>query len=187
MPEKALRKNTEAFQGFQRGFLICLLVLIAIVARFLPHPPNFTPVGAVALFCGATFSDRRIGFLVPFVVMVLSDCILGFYWISIAVYASLAINAYLGTRLSRNRSLVQVGTYATLGAVQFFLVTNFACWILYYPHTLAGLSSCYVSAIPFFQNSLLGDILYSSVLFGCFALLEQRSALMRPASSTDCV
>jgi hypothetical protein len=158
--------------GRARIILLAILVAIAAVSRLVPHPPNFAPIGAMALFGGAYFTDRRIAFILPLAALFLSDLVLGLHVLVPVVYGSFAINVLLGRWLRKRKRLVPVALATLLGSVQFFVVTNFACWLLWYPHTWAGLMTCYVAAIPFFQNTLMGDAFFVGVLFGAMALAE---------------
>lgn len=155
--------------------LLCLggLILVAVAARLMPHPPNFTPIGALALFGGASFADRRLGFLLPLAALFISDCFLGLHVLIPVVYGSFAINVLLGRWLRGRRTFLTTAAVTFLGSLQFFLVTNFACWLLSYPHTLEGLVACYVAALPFFHNTLLGDAVFVIVLFGGLAVAER--------------
>jgi hypothetical protein len=154
------------------------VLLSAIVAaaamRLVPHPPNFTPIGAMALFGGAYLGRRWLAFVAPLAALLLSDLVLGFYagmWVQYLAVALIVLIAW-GT-LSRI-SLLRVVGAALASSVIFFLVTNFGTWALsgMYPLTLSGLGACYVAALLFFQNTVAGDLFYSGLLFGGFALLE---------------
>ena len=160
------------------------IILGAALSRLIPHPPNLTSVTAVALFGGAYFSDRRLAFLVPLAALFLSDLVLGFYHHMEIVYASFALIVCIGLWLQKNRSPLHIAGAALASSVLFFLLTNFGVWAFgsLYPMTLNGLIACYVAAIPFFRNTLLGDLLYTIVLFGGFALLERRFAMLREPS-----
>jgi hypothetical protein len=175
------------------------VVFATALARLLPHPPNFTPVGAVALFGAAHFHSRWPAFLVPVAAMLLGDLALeaagglgllggwmaggkGFYAGMWVVYLAVALVTALGFLLRRRRSLPVVAPCVLAGSVLFFLVTNFAWWAGYdlYPHTAEGLLLSYASALPFFHWTLLGDAFYAAVLFGGFALAEKRYPVLRP-------
>lgn len=138
------------------------MVLAAAAFRLLPHPSNFTPVGAMALFAGTAFADRRIALLIPIAAMVLSDLLLGFSIVTPFVYGSIALATVIGFWIRRRRSVATVLGGAVASAILFFIITNFAVWALfdYYPKTAAGLVVCYVAAIPFFQNTLAGDLFF---------------------------
>jgi hypothetical protein len=160
--------------NLNRFLVLVTLVIAAVLARLLPHPPNFAPIGALALFGGACFADRRVGFLLPLSAMFVSDLFLGMNQVTPVVYGSFALNVLLGYWLRGHRSLVATTAVVLVGSIQFFVVTNFGEWALtdFYPHTFAGLMSCYVSAIPFFHWTLLGDATYATALFGGLALIE---------------
>jgi len=159
-----------------RFIVLAGIILAAAASRLIPHPPNFTPVAALALFGGASFARKRTALLVPLAAMFLSDLVLGFSTITPVVYASLALIASLGFWLRRRPTVSRTLTAAVAGAGLFFVVTNFGVWALgtLYPKTAAGLAECFVAAIPFFRNTLVSDLLYTALLFGGFALAEKR-------------
>ena len=168
-----------------RSATVIAMMLAAALSRLVPHPPNLTSVAAVALFGGAYLADKRLAFLVPLGALFLSDLILGSYQHMEVVYASFALIVCIGLWLRQRPTIFRVAGAALAGSVLFFLITNFGVWCFQslYPHTLDGLIACYVAAIPFFRNTLLGDLLYTAVLFGGFALLEMRfSALRAPVT-----
>jgi len=144
------------------------LVGLDVIARLLPHAPNFTPVAASALFAGMVFG-RGLALIVPLAAMLLSDWVLGFYdWhVMSVVYAALALPALLGM-LARNARWPVAFPLAAASSVIFFAATNFAVWLFSGMYTLdiAGLAKCYVAALPFFQNTLMGDLLWTAALFG---------------------
>ena len=152
------------------------MVFAAAAARLIPHPPNFAPIAALALFGGAHFADRRLAFAVPLAALFLSDAVLGFYPGMAATYAGFALVVFLGFGLRRRRTFGPVVAAALAGSVLFFVVTNFSVWAAgaLYPRTAAGLVECYAAAIPFFRNTLAGDLFFTAVLFGGFALAQKR-------------
>ena len=163
-----------------------LAILTAVVAaaalRLVPHPPNFTPIGAMALFSGAYLANRKLALAAPLAAMLISDAVLGFHSGMPFVYGSVALIVVIGwLGLKRVSSLRVVGA-ALVSSVLFFIVTNFGTWAVsgMYPPTLSGLAACYVAAIPFFQNTVVGDLVYSGLLFGGFALLERAVPALRP-------
>src|SRR5258708_30613914 len=124
------------------------VVLAAAMSRLIPHPPNFTPVAALALFGGANFADKRTAFLVPLAALLLSDLFLGFSGLTLVVYGSFALIVCLGFWL-RRRCIVGPITAATLsGAVVFFILTNLGVWALssLHPRTCNGPAVCYIAA-----------------------------------------
>ena len=149
-------------------------ILLAATLRLVPHPPNFTPIGAMALFSGAYLGRRGMAFAAPLGAMVLSDVVLGFYsgfWIT---YVAVALIVVVGWLTLTRVSVLRVGGAAIASSVLFFVVSNFGTWASsgMYPHTFAGLSACYVAAIPFFQNTIAEDLLYATLLFGGFRVAE---------------
>jgi uncharacterized protein DUF6580 len=155
---------------------LILLILAAAATRLLPHPPNLTSVTAIALFGGAYFGSLWLAFAVPLLALLGSDLILGFYPGMEVQYLSFALIICIGLTLRRRRSFARITAAALASAVSFFVLSNFGVWALgtIYPRTLAGLETCFVAAIPFFRNMLVGDLFYTVVLFGGFYLLEQR-------------
>jgi hypothetical protein len=162
-----------------RLLAITAFVLLAALARLIPHPPNVTPVGAMALFGGACLADRRLAFVLPLAALFVSDLVLGLHVLIPVVYGSFAVNVLLGRWLRSRRTVVNTAAVTLLGSVQFFVVTNFACWLLWYPHTVEGFVTCYVAAVPFFQNTLLGDAAFTTALFGALAVAERGFPALR--------
>jgi len=157
-------------------------ILAAAALRLVPHPPNFTPIGAMALFSGAYLGRRgAVALVAPLGALFLSDLVLGFYRGMPTVYFSVALIVIIGWVALRRVSPLRVGGAAIASSVLFFVLTNFGMWLSsgFYPHTLAGLEACYIAAIPFFQNTVAGDLFYAAVLFGGFALLERTVPALR--------
>ncbi len=169
-----------------RLLVLLSMVFAAAMSRLIPHPPNMTSIAAVALFGGAYFSDKRLAFAVPLAALFLSDLVLGLYRHMEVVYLSFALVVLIGAGLQRRRTAPFVAGAAVLSSALFFAITNFGVWVFepLYPKTVAGLIGCYVAAIPFFWNTLTGDLLYTFVLFGGFALLEKQFfSLREPATA----
>ncbi len=177
-----------------RCFTLLGIILSAAAMRLVPHPPNITPIGAMALFGGVYFATRRTAFLVPLAAMYLSDLALGFFiydfgwfhWFMPFVYASFVVTVCLGFLIRHRLTPLTVGGAALTGSVLFFIVTNFGVWLVsnLYPKTGAGLVSCYVAAIPFFRNTLAGNAFYTLVLFGSFALAQRCIPVLREDPAT---
>lgn len=163
--------------AFKKTDLIIALIFIAtgVLFRLIPHAPNFVPVSALALFAGAYLS-KRIALFVPLLMMLISDFFLGFYDFKLmaAVYASFMICVILGFWLRNNKKWYSVLGSSFLTAFIFFFLTNFAVWAFgeWYAKTIVGLADCFIMALPFFKNTLLGDIFYASVFFGSFELIK---------------
>ena len=163
--------------------LLLALGIIALAAalRIAPHPWNFTPVGAMALFSGAVIKDRRLAFLVPLLALFFGDIFIGFHKLVPIVYASFLVSVAIGFWLRDRRTAGRITAATLAGAIQFFLITNFAFWQFgaFYPHTRAGLAACYAAGVPFFWNTLAGDAVYVILFFGAFALAERLFPVLR--------
>lgn len=167
-----------------RFLVLAGLVLAAAFTRLIPHPPNFTAIGAMALFGGAYFSKKSFAFAVPLIAMFLSDIIIGFHPGMYAVYLSFILIVMIGISLSNKRKVRQnsvlpgrVGNIflaSVSASVLFFVITNFAMWLtgILYPKTIAGLAECFIAAIPFFHYTLFGDLFFVGILFGAFELAK---------------
>jgi hypothetical protein len=165
-----------------RTLLALALIVLAAALRIAPHPWNFTPVGAMALFSGAVLKDRRLAFFFPLLALFLGDIFIGFHKLIFVVYASFLVNVAIGLWLRDRRTIARITLATLLGATQFFIVTNFSVWAVgnFHPRTVAGLTTCYVAGVPFFWNTLAGDVFYVALLFGGYALAERMLPALRP-------
>lgn len=154
------------------AWLAVALVVFGVLMRLVPHPDNLAPVGAIALFGGAML-PRRLGWWLPLAAMVVSDLFIGFYSSMLFTWAAFLFVGLYGLSLRSRSNWFRVPVGALGSAVIFFIISNFGVWIQgnMYPLTWAGLVECYQMALPFFRNTFLGDLLYSSVLFGGYALV----------------
>lgn len=169
--------------------ILMLIVLLAAFSRLVPHPPNFTPIGAMALFGAAWFTNRFQALLLPLLALWLSDLALnnlvyaryydgftwlhsGFYW----TYGAFLLIGLAGRFWLKKVKTTRIVTGSLMASTLFFLISNFGVWTtgLMYPITVQGLIACYTAALPFFLNTLVGDLLYSSALFGTFELARNR-------------
>lgn len=159
-----------------RFIFIAVLIFVAAAFRLFTNVPNFTPIAAIALFAGAYASKKSYAFLLPFAALFLTDLIIGFHSLMLAVYLSFALTVGIGILIRKNVKILTVIGGAISSAVLFFIVTNFAVWVTtpYYTKDIAGLIHCYTMAIPFFHNAILGDLFYSGVLFSAFYFARLR-------------
>jgi len=161
-----------------RTLVLIGIVAIAALLRFLPHPPNFVPIAAIALFGGAYFSDKRMALLLPISIMIATDLVIGFHQTMWVVYLSFAAMVGIGSMVGKRIGFSTVTAGAISGSILFYLTTNFAVWAmgsgLFYPLTMEGLLMSYTAAIPFFHYSLAGDLFYSAILFGGFEYAKSR-------------
>jgi hypothetical protein len=176
------RKNRDGKFLHPRTVVITGIVFVAAALRIVPHPMNFAPIGALALFGGAYFSSKRAAFVIPLLSLVAGDIFIGFHRLMPYVYASFLVSVAIGFWLRRKRPVSRVGAATLVGAIQFFLVSNFALWVSSigsYTKTASGLMACYIAGIPYFWNTLAGDAFYVFLLFGGMALAERKFLLLR--------
>jgi hypothetical protein len=175
-----LRQKSQ-HQLLARAILVAVMISVAAILRVAPHPWNFTPIGAMALFAGAMFRDRRAAFLFPLTALLAGDFLIGMHRLIPVVYASFLLEVLIGTWLGKRQSAPRIGVAVVLGALEFFLITNFAIWKVFdaYPHTLGGLGACYLAGLPLFVNTLAGDAFYAALLFGSFGLAERLQPSLR--------
>ena len=174
--------------------LAIVMTVLAALVRLLPHPPNFSPIGGVALFGGARLRGWQ-AYLVPLVALAITDPVRSrmeggypaYSFGTIIIYASFMISVFLGRTFLRNtNNPVRIGTVVFAGSLQFFLITNFFVWFgahSMYPQTLGGLTACYVAGLPFYRRTLLGDLFFSGVLFGTYALVSRRLESVRSVTA----
>ncbi len=162
-------------RNFSKILIPLLLVILGIIARFLPHPANFAPIGAIALF-GGLYLPKRWAIILPLLAMFISDIFIGFYaWqIMTSVYIGFVLMGLIGLVVRKNKKFHTVLGGTLLGSILFFLITNWAVWEFgtMYVHNFSGLIQSYIMALPFFRNSLLGDVFYVGVLVGGFELVQ---------------
>jgi len=172
-------------QGARTQFIAISAIIFALaIFRLLPHLPNVSPVAAMALFGGAYFADKRLAFAVPFAALFLSDLLLGLHNTMIFVYSGFALTVVIGFLLRKRITFTNTAFAMVASSVVFFLLTNFGAWMTsaLYAKTAEGLMQAFVAGIPFFQNSLLGNLVYTAVIFGGYHLLKRNiAALNQPA------
>jgi hypothetical protein len=171
-------------------WVVLVIICVAIITRIIPHYPNFTALGAAALFGGA-YMSRKYGFLIPIVALFLSDLILnnllyakqfphaydGFVLFvpqTLWTYGALVLIVIMGNRFIREGKLLSIIGTSVGASVVFFLITNFAVWpgSTIYPKSIEGLLMSYGAGIPFFWNTLIGDLFFVAVFFGGYALAK---------------
>lgn len=161
-----------------------LIVLLAVLARFLPHTVNFSPVYGALLWSGARLKFRDFLWF-PLALLALSDVVLcarvyhtRMEWTESVVWVAYAAVAIIGRTLKRRVSLARLIGSSVAAAIAFFLISNLAVWLGWrmYPVTLGGLIDCYLAAVPFFRFTLESTLLYAGLLFGGEALYTRRLA-----------
>jgi hypothetical protein len=160
------------------------LIAAGAALRLAPHPANFAPIGAMALFGGAALSGPS-AFAVPIAALMVSDAILGFYPGWIWVYGSFVLIVLIGRALRARRNGLRIGVAALGSSILFFTVTNFGEWLgPLYPHTLGGLRASFIAGIPFFRNTALSDLVYSLAFFGIYESVTRIAQLRSTPSTT---
>ena len=153
-----------------KNVFLVSLIFFAILSRLLPHPPNFTPIAAIALLSSKGFNNRWVVFLIPIVSLFISDLFIGLHATIPFVYISFILIALLGLYVKK------INIFSVLlSSTIFFLVSNFGVWLLYYPISTEGLVQCYTLALPFFLNTVLGDLVYGALLIYPFYALQRRN------------
>jgi len=156
--------------------LIALIIFLVSLTRIFPHPPNFTPILALALFGGAYLPNKKISFLIPISAMFLSDLILGFHSQIYGVYGCILILSFLGRTIQNKISIGNLAITGVIGSLIFFIITNFSVWLSgsIYPLTTTGLIECYTMAIPFFHNTLISTFVFLAILFTGYSFAEKK-------------
>ena len=159
-----------------RTLSILILITILAFSRLMPHPPNFTPLLGMAVFSGVIFDRKVFAFVVPLVAMLISDLIIGFHSSMPIIYFAIMLNVGVGYLLVSKFSYLKSILALISGAFIFFIVTNFAVWFGsgMYSQDINGLISCYLMALPFFQNTLISSLIYGLGAFYLFDLFENK-------------
>lgn len=168
-----------------RLFTLVGFLCIGIISRFVPHPPNFTAINALALFGSLYFGNRWMALLAILSTMLISDLALSFHPTLISVYFALGLTVLLGGSSYVGKTLYRTSMMSFCASALFFIVSNFGVWLSFaiYPKTLEGLALCYTAAIPFFGNQVFGDITYSVVFFSLFKFAAIRGMTFRSLDS----
>ena len=153
-------------------FLVLGIIVIGVMTRLVPHPPNFTPILSFALLSGV-YSKNNLGIFIPISIMLLSDMILGSHAAVFWVYSSLFVIYIIGYYFIKNISFKNVLLGAVAGSFIFFILTNLGVWFVGYPKTVNGLITCFIAAIPFYKNTLLSAVIYTSVIHTVYILLSK--------------
>tara|TARA_R100000908_G_scaffold62891_1_gene42676 strand:- start:3157 stop:3657 length:501 start_codon:yes stop_codon:yes gene_type:complete len=152
----------------KKNNIILSLIILAVLTRLLPHPPNVAPITGIALFAGNKFDNKWIGLILPIICMLISDLFLGFSSITLFVYLAFILISYIGmTSKINNTTILKSSTL-------FFFITNFGVWLLGYPLTIQGFITCYTLALPFFVNTIIGDLFFTYSLSFSFERVKER-------------
>ena len=145
------------------------LILILAFARLIPHPPNFTPIIAVAIMSSYFFKNINLSLLILLIAMLISDLFIGFYENVIFVYVSLLLITFVFHKISNKINFKNLFICGFAGSLIFFVVSNFGVWALgspgvhdiVYEKSLSGLIECYILAIPFFGNTFMSTLIFA--------------------------
>jgi len=165
-----------------KNLLAAIWIALGVIGRLIPHPANVTPMTGMALFGGAKLS-RSLAFLISFSALILSDILLSWkdghstwgLW-SLFTYSGFAAMILAGSFLAQKKSAGRMLVLILGSSLGFWLWTNFGTWLAegLYPRTAEGLIACYVAAIPFLRNALLGDLVWGLALFLSFSAVQKR-------------
>lgn len=178
-----------------KSVAVTLLILMAAFSRIIPHPSNFTAIGAVGIFSAVVVSNRLLALSLPLIAMWVSDLVInnivysspsGFMWFTqglVWIYLGIVAHCLSAWWLAKRQTVPNIVAASAMGALLFFLLSNFGVWIgsTMYPHTPAGLAMCYAAGIPFFGNMLAGDLFFGIVLFGIYFLLKNKAKVFQAA------
>ena len=163
--------------------LVMLLIVAAGVSRLIKIAPNVTAMGAMALFAGANFRNKKLAYAVPLVTMLATDLIIGFHRIMIPVYISFVITVFIGTLIRERKSFLTIATGSLASSILFFLITNLPFWFGdRYPWNFAGIMESYVLSLPFLRNALIGDLAFNAILFGGYELARRSLPALKESS-----
>ena len=151
-----------------RNLLIGSIIILAVLSRIIPHPPNFAPITGIALFSSKKINNKLLGVLLPIIPLFISDLFIGISFINIFVYLSFIIIYFLGSISTK----IEVKS-VFFSSVIFFILTNLGVWYLGYPKNVEGLITCFTLAVPFFINTILGDLFYSFIFFRSYKVAKK--------------
>lgn len=167
-----------------RFLTISIMILTAAMTRLLPHPWNFTPVAAMALFAGASFDDLKVAIVLPLATLFIGDIFLGFHKTIPFVYGAFVLTVLFGWMIQDKKNMGSLIICSIMSSLTFFFITNFGVWLSsgMYSLTANGLVQCYIAAIPFFRTTLFGDLFFSFILFTSFYGIEQAVPVIKNSS-----
>ncbi len=179
---KRIKMKKNNGESVESVLAICAVMFGAVIARLIPHIPNVAPVAALALFSGMKIPNWK-GFLIPFIAMLISDYFLGFHATMPFVYMSFFLIGGIGYLFRKNATILNIGLGSLMGSALFFLITNFGVWLSssMYEKNMEGLLKSYIMGLPFFRNTVLGDIFYTTVFFLGYSSITLLFVLMLPS------
>lgn len=167
-------KNEKLVVKIKKIIIPVVIILFAVILRLVPHPPNVAPIAAMALF-GGVYLDKKYALLIPLIAMLISDIFLGFHATMPFVYGSFVVTGLIGMWVKKYKTVRNIFLASLSSSVLFFLITNFGVWFVgsLYPKTWNGLLQSYLYALPFFRNTIIGDVLYTGIFFGGYEVVTR--------------
>jgi hypothetical protein len=177
----------------RRFIILSLLVIVAMLTRLIPHWPNFTAVGAVAIFGGMMFKRNAWALFIPMVALFLSDLFInniiyasfydGWQWFTggyYFIYGAFLLSVVLGRFATKKGNLLSMGISGGVSALLFYLITNFGAWLgnPLYPQNFQGLMASYTAGLPFLLNQAAGTLFYLGVLSLAAQLLFSKERVL---------
>ena len=149
--------------------LAYMLILLGFSLRFLPLDNNMAPIAAIALFSGA-YLDKKIAPWVPLVIMIIADLVIGMHEVVFFTWGAFVVIGFMGMLLKKKRTPLSIFLLTVGSSLFFFAISNFGVWLVWYPKTIAGLVNCYLMGLPFLRNTMVGNLVFSAVLFGSYEM-----------------
>jgi uncharacterized membrane protein len=161
---------------------VYILVIVAVSLRLLPHMPNFVPIIAISMFAGA-YLPKKKAIMIPLAIMVISDLFIGLHNVVLFTWGAMLLCGFIGTRLKNNIRPGSIVSTTLFSALAFFLISNLGVWLVWYPTTFAGLTNCFVKAIPFFRSTFLVNIVVVIVMFSLQSIIERMTIKRKETSN----
>ena len=168
-------------KSYNTIYLVTGIILIGLISRLIPHAPNFTAIGAVALFAGNYIKSKSLRYIIPISAMCLSDILLNLsgtslpsITVQISIYVTFMLIVLIGSlKYKKVNKITGLAISSLVASTLFFIITNFGVWLGgWYGHTIEGVLACYAAAIPFFGNTIIGDLTYCAILFGSYEYIK---------------
>ena len=160
-----------------KNIILTVIIFLGIISRLVYHSPNFTPIFSICIFSGMMFDDHKKKYIIPLCCMFISDLFIGMHSTILFVYFSLLLVVWIGKINSKRPSIVSLIVTIFTSNIVFFIITNFGVWLMqisFYDKTLSGLITCYIAAIPFLNNSLLSNLIFTPILIYSYRYLTKK-------------
>lgn len=160
------------------NLVVLALIILGISTRFFIDIPNFTAIGAIALFSGAFFTNRKLAFTLPIALLLITDIFLGFHNTMLFVYIPFMLLILIGFLLKQSTKPLHILAASIAGSVIFFIISNFGVWItgMGISPTLIGV---YTDGLPFFRNTLASDLIFNAIFFTSVYFVFEKTSLLK--------